>query len=202
MPWAYFETNYLAGVATGRLPPVADLLAMLPLNLRVAMPAVCVMEAATAVARERNWVNGVSDACRTYAQRVRSSRHSESAQAITHHLREVQRLTIRLPDEMQTRLETSLLDLLASERFTLLPLNHHPLEQALRYKVAQQSPDNLIAYVILDHAGRQTDGPRVFFTKNARDVQTTDAMARFRQTGVTLLRTWPSFRDWLETQRS
>ena len=200
MPLIYVETNYLVGITTGRFPAVDELLNLLPDGWTAALPAMCVMEASTALMREKNWANGVEEYCRQQSARIRHAHHMPDARALERHLIHAQRFSGRLFNEMESRLDGALGAILDSAQFTLLPASLAALREATAERIARQRSDNLIAHVILDHA-RQTTDSKAFFSENMADFLPDGDKQPFRDAGVTrLLARWDHLCGWLESE--
>ncbi len=202
----YIETNFLAGFAMGRDIHAAPLLQISPVDLRISLPAVCVMEAWSVYEDERKRRNGFENILSSQLSQLRRDLTSLHARALIGHLQQARTENVDLLNEIQSRLndlQEKLAGLQSGFAATeLLPLTSEILAGCLPDKPTKDPTDNLILAVILNHASQNPNENKVFLSGNTRDFGTPEIRALLSAVGITeYFGRTDAFLGWFQAQK-
>ena len=182
------ETNFLMGVATGREVGVETLLTLPPSALRIALPAICVMEAWSVFEDERKRRNAFRQTLDTQISQLLRDRTSIHASALGRHLQRAQAENLDVLDDVATRLRDVQGKLSGRQAgfsaAELLTLSEGVLAQNPAAGPTEDPTDNLILAVILEHARQNPGETKVFLSGNTRDFGTDEIRAMLPDAGV------------------
>ena len=183
MATVYAETNLLVGVARGQDLDAAGLLS-LPAPHRLAVPAICVMEAMSAFQRLQSDHNAFWGRNGVMGQRGRELGRdltSPAAAAAIRHVEQARVATEQVFVDVRSRL-TAAIDAVAG-RADLIATDPAVVLQSLRSVYLVQFTDNLILHTILsDAAGRP--GAKLLVTGNSNDFEDPDVVRLLAAVGV------------------
>jgi hypothetical protein len=197
----YIETNYLMGVATGRYPPVEDLLPHLSgSSFRLGIPEICFMEALAALQAIQARRNKLAARLDRETKQLNRSVNSNAAMRLVEHLEGARLDNYELINEFQERLSFAV-DAVGAES-DLIHSTHAVLRRCAKKGslVMRQPTDNLILRTIADHAGRNP-AKHAFFTENASDFRGNQAQAILKDAGVSrVIYKYDDVIRWLDSQ--
>ena len=196
MPLLYVETNLLLGVATGRLRSLDGLFHDASSSVRLAIPAVSVMEAFTAGLREQATNREFSQRVRSRIEQIRESGQLPEFADMRARLEEALLFADRALVQVQSRLAAAVE--ISVRRFSVVQFEPADALAALNDVVCKQPTDNLILHTILRHAASDSDPSKAFFSQNLADFTINGGRDRLRSAGVAaLLATTEALDGWL-----
>lgn len=196
MATLYLETNFLVGIATGRVPDYGTLLTRAGSDINLAIPDVCFFEC-------YSWMEGEGKRRREFsrslqAQIAQSERDVTSpyARSLVSYLRESVSTSDRMLVITSARLSNAVRDVLrVAESIGLTPTL---LERSLTGPIIGEMTDDLILHCILDHARERPAERKALLSGNTRDFNGDDARAAFRSSGVHFVSEVSQALGWLE----
>ena len=201
----YLETNFLAGFAVGRDAYAEALLGIQRGNLRVAIPAVCLMEAWSVYEDERRRRQAFENTLENQISQLHRDLTSIHADALRRHLQEARTENRSLLNAVRDRLRDVQEKLSGRQAgffaVELLPLMEAVLAQDIALGPTKDPTDNLILAIIMEHARRNQDEERVFLSGNTRDFGRPEIRALLSDAGVSeyFART-DAFLGWFESR--
>ena len=201
----YLETNFLAGFAMGRDIHAEALLRVPPADLRIALPAVCFMEARSVYEDERKRRNSFENILNSQQSQLRRDLTSVHATALQSHLELAYAENVDLLNEIRSRLrdiQEKMSGLQAGfSAAEFLPLTAALLARSLADEPTKDPTDNLILAVIQEHALQNPGEGKVFLSGNTRDFDTPEIRALLASVGIAdyFART-DAFLGWFQAQ--
>ena len=181
MATLYVETNLVMSIARGQDVDAARLLDTPPPH-RLAMPAVCVMEAVSAFQRVRSDHNRFwNDDLARWARDPGRDLTSAAATAMLGHLGRARVEADQLIGDVRARLLSALDDLV--RRAVLIPPDPTVVTDSFRNQHLGQLTDNLILATVVADAGTR-DGPKALLTGNVKDFGDPAVVALLRAVGI------------------
>jgi hypothetical protein len=194
----YVETNFLLAVATGREARADELVAAAPSSARLVIPAVCYMEAFSALEDDRKRRNRFKNELENHIAQLRRDITSPNARRLLTCLEDALSLNERLSNDVQDRLFEFIARSGAMEG---IPLTAAALADSLNRLLIRDPTDNLILFSILHHAREQPPGDKVLLTENAHDFDTPDVQRELSTLGVTkYFRSVDMLLGWMRAQ--
>lgn len=200
MPILYIETNFLMSIATGRDPDANNLLLSVPTSVRIAIPAICCMEALSALEDEIKRRNHFANELTNQISQLKRDLTSPYAKSLLFHLEESLNKNEGLLNNIKVRLFDAL-ELLA-DNVEMMELTVDTLRESLNTVFIEEDPtDNLILHCILDHAHLHPHQVKVFLSNNTKDFGVPEVREALREAGITkyFSRT-KDFLGWLKSQ--
>ncbi len=139
----YIETNFLMSIATGRDPDANNLLLSVPTSVRIAIPAICCMEALSALEDEIKRRNRFADEQKKQISQLKRDLTSSYAKSLLFHVEESLNENEGLLNNIKVRLFEAL-ELLA-DNVEMIELTADTLQESLNTVLIEEDPtDNLI----------------------------------------------------------
>jgi rRNA-processing protein FCF1 len=196
----YIETNFLMSIATGRDPKANNLLLSVPTSVRIAIPAICCMEALSALEGEIKRRNDFANKLTNQIRQLKRDLTSPYARSLLFHLEESLNENAGLLNNIKVRLFEAL-ELLA-DNVEMMELTADTLRESLNTVFIEEDPtDNLILHCILNHAHLHANEVKVFLSNNTKDFDVPEVREALREAGITkyFSRT-EDFLGWLQSQ--
>ena len=196
----YIETNFLMSIATGRDPKANNLLLSVPTSVRIAIPAICCMEALSALEDEIKGRNRFANKLTEQIIQLKRDLTSLYAKSLLFHLEESLNENAGLLNNIKVRLFEAL-ELLA-DKVEMMELTADTLRESLNTVFIKEDPtDNLILHCILNHAHLHASEVKVFLSNNTNDFGVPQVREALREAGITkdFSRT-KDFLGWLQSQ--
>ena len=196
----YIETNFLMSIATGRDPDANNLLLSVPTSVRIAIPAICCMEALSALEDDIKRRNRFADEQKKQISQLKGDLTSPYAKSLLFHLEESLNENEGLLNNIKVRLFEAL-ELLA-DNVEMMELTADTLRESLNTVFIEEDPtDNLILHCILNHAHLHANEVQVFLSNNTKDFGVPEVREALREAGITeyFSRT-EDFLGWLQSQ--
>ena len=196
----YIETNFLMSIATGRDPKANNLLLSVPTSVRIAIPAICCMEALSALEDEIKGRNRFANKLTEQIKQLKRDLTSLYAKSLLFHLEESLNENAGLLNNIKVRLFEAL-ELLA-DKVEMIELTADTLRESLNTVFIEEDPtDNLILHCILNHAHLHANEVKVFLSNNTKEFSVPEVQDALREAGITkyFSRT-EDFRGWLQSQ--
>jgi len=196
----YIETNFLMSIATGRDPKANNLLLSVPTSVRIAIPAICCMEALSALEDEIKGRNRFANKLTEQIKQLKRDLTSLYAKSLLFHLEESLNENAGLLNNIKVRLFEAL-ELLA-DNVEMMELTADTLRESLNTVFIEEDPtDNLILHCILNHAHLHPNEVKVFLSNNTKDFGVPEVREALREAGITkyFSRT-EDFLGWLQSQ--
>lgn len=197
MALLYLETNYLMSVATGRYPAVELLLPHVPQNIRLVMPAACIMESLTALENEQSHRRGFTSQIDYQIKQLTQGTESARAQRLLAHLEHSRLENEALVNDLHARL----IDAIHAVTNVGLLLEAPPavIRQSTEQQLCSQPTDNLIVLTIAQHARGHASEQKALFSANIDDFKRGNAGTVLVNSGVRrFLRNYDSLMRWLQ----
>jgi hypothetical protein len=196
----YIETNFLMSIATGRDPDANNLLLNVPTSVRIAIPAICCMEALSALEGVIKRRNDFANKLREQISQLDRDLTSPYAESLLSHLEESLNENEGLLNNIKVRLFEAL-ELLA-DNVEMMELTADTLRESLNTVFIEEDPtDNLILHCILNHAHLHANEVKVFLSNNTKDFGVPEVRDALLEAGITkyFSRT-EEFLGWLQSQ--
>jgi len=195
----YVETNFLMAMATGREPAMDDLLGRVVPPIVLAIPAVCYMEAFSALENDRLHRNRFKDQIEQQISQLKRDTTSAHARSLLAHLEQSRIETDLLLNDIHRRL-FEVTDQLRV-RVEMIGLTPELLRESLTTTLLREPTDQLILTCILGHARQHPDPDKTFFSGNFKDFDSPEARAALTQAGITrYFRSAATLLEWLMTR--
>jgi len=200
----YIETNFIAGAAMGRDAYTDALLRASAPGLRLALPAVCIMEAWSVFEDERKRRNSFDNTLNNQLSQLRRDLTSVHAGALLRNLTQALAENFDLLGDIERRLRTTLEQLAGlptgPPAAEIIPLSMATFISSIPKGLTDDPTDNLILAVIQEHA-LQNPSEKAFLSGNTRDFDTPEIRARLASAGITdyFART-DAFLGWFQSQ--
>ncbi len=167
----------------------ADVLLRVPSpTLRLALPAVCVMEAWSVFEDERRRRNSFGNTLNSQLSQMRRDLTSVHAKALLQNLEQALTENLDLLGDIERRLRTTLERLAGlQEGFPaaeIIPLSATTFIHSIPKGLTDDPTDNLILAVIQEHALQHPDEDKAFLSGNTRDFDTPEIRALLAATGI------------------
>src|SRR6476469_5152280 len=183
-------------IATGRDPDANNLLLSVPTSVRIAIPAICSMEALSAleddIKRRNRFANELSQLKRDLT--------SPYAKSLLFHLEESLNENEGLLNTIKVRLFEALE--LLGDNVEMMELTADTLRESLNTVFIEEDPtDNLILHCILNHAQLHPNEVKVFLSNNTKEFGLQKVRDALLEAGITkyFSRT-EDFLGWLQSQ--
>lgn len=197
MALLYLETNYLLGTATGRLPPVEQFVD-LARPARVAIPAICFMEALSAVMREVSRANEFQQQLQKRVGEIQDSELMTEAKQLRQNLEAAIISGGRTINLVQLQLNDTMDRLTREAR--MISLSAAAIQNATGTQLCKQPTDNMILHILLEDAATEPDPVKALFTENIDDFLSEGGGERLRLAGVhKLFGEFDSLARWLKS---
>jgi hypothetical protein len=184
------------GIATGRDPHAATLASTIAEPARLAMPAICYMEALSAFEDERRRRHGFSGQIEHQMSQLRRDTTSSHAKALLGHLEQARIANGRLLGDVQDRLFRAVEQV--CELIEIIPLSPGALRESMKTVFIKEPTDNLILTSILEHGREHPEGPKAFLSGNFSDFDVPDVRTALAAVGITkYFRTAENVLSWL-----
>ncbi len=196
----YIETNFLMSIATGRDPKANNLLLSVPTSVHIAIPAICCMEALSALEKEIKRRNDFANKLTNQISQLKRDLTSPYAESLVSHLEESLNENEGLLNNIKGRLFEAL-ELLA-DKVEMIELTADTLRESLNTVFIEKDPtDNLILHCILNHAHLHANEVKVFLSNNTKDFDVPEVQDALREVGIIkyVSRT-EDFLGWLQSQ--
>ena len=159
-----------------------------PPTLRLALPAVCIMEAWSVFEDERKRRNSFGNTLNNQLSQMRRDLTSVHAKALLQNLEQALTENFDLLGDVEQRLRT-ILEQLAGLHAGLtaaeiIPLSATTLTNSIPKGLTDDPTDNLILAVIQEHALQNPDEDKAFLSGNTRDFDTPEIRARLASVGI------------------
>lgn len=185
----YIETNFVAGAAMGRDAYADALLGASPPALRLALPAVCVMEAWSVFEDERRRRNSFGNTLNSQLSQMRRDLTSVHAKALLRNLEQALTENLDLLGDIERRLRTTLEQLaglhVGFSAAEIIPLSAATFINSIPKGLADDPTDNLILAIIQEHALQNPEEDKAFLSGNTRDFDTPEIRALLAAAGIT-----------------
>jgi hypothetical protein len=201
----YVETTFIMGAAYGRDEDVDDLLRVPQERLRIALPAVCIMEAWSAFEDEQKRRHRFAEELALQISQLRRDRTSSLASSLLDHLELAFAENRELLDDVESRLEEMMMELAGAvpgySSATLIPLTKVTLARSLTVADMNEPTDALILATILEHARRNRTEEKVLLSANTRDFGAPPVRALLSSAAVEHYFASPrAFLDWFQSR--
>ena len=163
----YIETNSLWAIATGRDPDAIRLLKNPPLDLCLALPQVCVMEAFSVLNATRRQKNQFRNSLDRQISAMRRDATSPHAKILFAYLERARVAGESLLEDTISRLGEAIERL--SDRASLIELDAGTLRESQRNTLVDDPTDSLILHCILAHARSASFTAKILLTENRKD---------------------------------
>jgi hypothetical protein len=187
-------------IATGRDPDANNLLLNVPTSVRIAIPAICCMEALSALEGVIKRRNDFANKLREQISQLDRDLTSPYAESLLSHLEESLNENEGLLNNIKVRLFEAL-ELLA-DNVEMMELTADTLRESLNTVFIEEDPtDNLILHCILNHAHLHANEVKVFLSNNTKDFGVPEVRDALLEAGITkyFSRT-EEFLGWLQSQ--
>jgi len=187
-------------IATGRDPKANNLLLSVPTSVRIAIPAICCMEALSALEDEIKGRNRFANKLTEQIKQLKRDLTSLYAKSLLFHLEESLNENAGLLNNIKVRLFEAL-ELLA-DNVEMMELTADTLRESLNTVFIEEDPtDNLILHCILNHAHIHANEVKVFLSNNTKEFSVSEVQDALREAGITkyFSRT-VDFLGWLQSQ--
>ena len=201
----YIETNFIMATATGRDANADALLHLASSDLRIAVPAICLMEAWSSFEDERKRRNFFRQTLDMQISQLLRDVTSTHAKALVQHLQQARTENFDLLNDIRDRLgdvQRKLAGLQAGYfAAEILPLTLATLAADLAAGPTKDPTDNLILTVIQEHALQNPDEEKAFLSGNTRDFDTPEIRALLASADIAdyFART-DAFLGWFQAQ--
>lgn len=184
----YLETNFIMGAAMERDVSADLLLRLASAELRIALPAVCLMEAWSSFEDEQKRRNFFRQTLDTQIGQLVRDVTSAHARALVQHLQQARTENFDLLNDIRNRLrdvQEKLVGLQAGfSAAEILPLTLSALAADLAAGPTKDPTENLILAVIQEHALQNPDEEKAFLSGNTRDFDTPEIRALLASVGI------------------
>ena len=195
----YIETNFLMSIATGRDPDANNLLRSVPTSVRIAIPAICCMEALSALEDESKRHNGFANKLTEQISQLKRDLTSPYAKSLLFHLEESLNKNAGWLNNIKVRLFEAL-ELLA-DNVEMMELTADTLRESLNTVFIEKDPtDNLILHCILNHAHLHANEVKVFLSNNTKEFSVAEVREALREVGIKYFSRTVDFLGWLQSQ--
>lgn len=201
----YVETNFLLGIAKGQDSRSDELFSLSADKLRIALPAISIMEAWSYIEAERKRRSKFDEDLQSHIHETSRDLTSAHARSLLASLLNVRASSTNVLNDIEIRLRDTLRKLSQGRghnRVELLPMTHAVLRQSQRQSHLREPTDNLILAAILHHAKRDRDPQKILLTSNSKDFDTPDIQSLLADAGfIKYLAKTESFLGWFSAQR-
>jgi hypothetical protein len=189
----YIETNFILSFASGQDADAGQVLE-LPAPHKLAIPAVCFMEALSALQRKISELNSYIGELDRWEKDLRRNNTSAIARSILQHNQQTKFRAGELINEMDARTAEGIERLCASA--VVVPVETATVLDSLRRRHMRQQTDNLILHSVLADA-RSRVGPKALLTGNTRDFRDPKVAALLTSAGIVFHSTPAGALGWL-----
>ena len=194
----YVETNFPIGIAKGQDPEAAEFLESDSLDVQIAIPGVCVMEAFSVWEFEEKQKKKLEEQLSSQIREVGRNTTSPRAQRLVGYLELSKVESADLFSDTEDRLYEALARL--AEDAEMIDVNFDILIDSLANKYINDPTDNLILCCILWHAHHNPVGHKAFFSHNHRDFDQPVAREVLAAAGVNYFSRVDAALGWLRSR--
>jgi len=186
-------------IATGRDPKANNLLLSVPTSVSIAIPAICCMEALSALEDEIKGRNRFANKLTEQIKQLKRDLTSLYAKSLLFHLEESLNENAGLLNNIKVRLFEAL-ELLA-DKVEMIELTADTLRESLNTVFIEKDPtDNLILHCILNHAHLHANEVKVFLSNNTKEFGVPEVREALREVGIKYFSRTEDFLGWLQSQ--
>ena len=196
----YVETNFVIGIAKGQDPDAERLLVEGDFDLRIVIPAVCIMEAFSTWNTEKKQRQTFYHELGTHAKEAARGISSVRAKSLAGFLRQTQVEGRELLNDIENRLHVTVLNLVLHAEI-LNNIDQGVIVDTYQEKYIDDLTDNLILCSILRDARSELPGLKMFVSGNSRDFGTSEPVKAMESVGVKYFKAVEPALGWLKEQR-